>query len=43
MKINDILTCELQDPEFAKNYRVEKERSASALALYYAREEAGLT
>lgn len=43
MEINDILTRELKDPEFAKNYRAEKERSASALALYYAREEAGLT
>lgn len=43
MKINDILSRELKDPKFAKNYRDEKERSASALALYYAREEAGLT
>lgn len=43
MKINDILRRELKNPEFSQNYRTEKERSASALALYYAREEAGLT
>ena len=43
MKINDILSNELEDPEFVKSYRAEKERSASALALYYAREKFGLT
>ncbi|AYM01768.1 helix-turn-helix domain-containing protein [Levilactobacillus yiduensis] len=43
MKINDILNRELKDPEFAKAYHADKEKSASALALYHAREEAGLT
>lgn len=43
MKIDDILKQKLKDPEFAEGYYSEKERSASAIALYYAREDAGLT
>nr|QIC00881.1 DNA-binding helix-turn-helix transcriptional regulator [Lactiplantibacillus plantarum] len=43
MKINDILTRELKDPKFAEAYHADKEKSASALALYHTREEAGLT
>lgn len=43
MKINDILNRELKNPEFAKEYYADKEKSASALALYHAREKAGLT
>lgn len=43
MKINDILVRELKDPKFAEAYHADKEKSASALALYHAREEAGLT
>lgn len=42
MKIDDILKRELKDSEFIKNYRTEKKRSARALALCYAREEAEL-
>ena len=43
IKINDILTRELKDPKFAEAYHADKEKSASALALYHTREEAGLT
>lgn len=43
MKIDDILKEQLKDPKFAKAYYNKKEKSASALALYYAREEAGLS
>lgn len=42
-KIDDIIKEEMKDPEFAKEFRNEEEKTASALALYYAREEAGLT
>ncbi|GKT03947.1 hypothetical protein [Furfurilactobacillus entadae] len=37
MKINDILQEQLKDPQFADLYNANKERSASALALYQAR------
>lgn len=43
MKVNDILEREMKNPEFAKEYQADKERSASAIALYHAREEVGLT
>lgn len=43
MKIDDILKRELKNPEFAKEYYADKEKSASALALYHARKDAGLT
>jgi DNA-binding XRE family transcriptional regulator len=43
MKIDDLLKKEMQNPEFAKEYNNAKEKSASALALYYAREQVGLT
>lgn len=43
MKIDDILQNELKNPEFAKEYYADKEKSASALALYRARKAAGLT
>jgi DNA-binding XRE family transcriptional regulator len=43
MKISKIIEREMQNPEFKAAYLAEKEHSASALALYYAREEAGLT
>lgn len=43
MKIDKIIEQELQDPEFKDLYLAEKERSSSAIALYHAREQAGLT
>jgi DNA-binding XRE family transcriptional regulator len=43
MKIDDIVARELKNPDFAKAYHAAKERSASAIALYHAREESGLT
>ncbi len=43
MKISKIVEREMKDPEFKNFYLSEKERSASALALYHAREAAGLT
>ena len=43
MKINDILDKELKNSEFAKEFYADKEKSASAIALYKAREEARLT
>lgn len=43
MKINDILDQELKNSEFAKEFYADKEKSASAIALYKACEEAGLT
>lgn len=43
MKINDILDQELKNSEFAKEFYADKEKSASAIALYKAREEARLT
>lgn len=43
MKINDILDQELKNSEFAKKFYADKEKSASAIALYKAREEARLT
>lgn len=43
MKINKILEREMKNPEFADAFRKEKEKSATAIALYEAREKAGLT
>ncbi|WP_308569729.1 hypothetical protein [uncultured Lactobacillus sp.] len=43
MKINDILDQELKNSEFAKEFYADKEKSANAIALYKAREEARLT
>ena len=49
MKINDIIDQELKNSEFAKEFYekafhfAEEEISASAIALYKAREEARLT
>jgi DNA-binding XRE family transcriptional regulator len=43
MKFDDILAEKMQDAEFTELFEHERERSASAIALYYAREEAGLT
>lgn len=43
MKISKVVEREMKNPEFKTLYLSEKERSASALALYHAREAAGLT
>ncbi|AYM01999.1 helix-turn-helix domain-containing protein [Levilactobacillus yiduensis] len=43
MKIDDLIQEELKDPEFSAAYRDEGELLDTAMALYYAREEAGLT
>ena len=43
MKIDSIVKQELKNPEFAKEYYADKEKSASAIALYKARKNAGLT
>ena len=43
MKIRDLIEEEKKNPEFAEAYREEGEKLQTALALYNAREEAGLT
>ncbi|MFD1318805.1 helix-turn-helix domain-containing protein [Loigolactobacillus zhaoyuanensis] len=43
MKIDDLIQKELKDPEFAANFQAEGEKLDTAIALYKAREEAGLT
>lgn len=43
LKIDDLLEQQLQDPEFAQAYQAAGEQVESALALFKAREAAGLT
>lgn len=43
MKINDLIKKSLKNPGFAKEYEIEGEKLENAVALYKAREEAGLT
>lgn len=43
MVIDEILAREIEDLEFSQRFDVEKEKLSSAVALYNAREEAGLT
>ncbi|MBO0413358.1 helix-turn-helix transcriptional regulator [Enterococcus hulanensis] len=43
MKIDDLIKEELKDPEFAEAYEKEGEKLQTAISLYRAREEAGLT
>ncbi|BDR57032.1 helix-turn-helix domain-containing protein [Xylocopilactobacillus apis] len=43
MKIDSLLNEELKNPEFAKKFQIESKKLSAALALYDAREEAGLT
>lgn len=43
MKIDDLIAREMKNEQFAQEYRRNKERSASAIALYKARKAVGLT
>ncbi|KRO21913.1 helix-turn-helix domain-containing protein [Pediococcus argentinicus] len=43
MKIDKLLEEEMKDPEFARGFEKESEKLDTAIALYKAREEAGLT
>lgn len=43
MRIDSLLDEELKNPEFAKVFQLESEKLNAALALYDAREAAGLT
>lgn len=43
MKIDDLIDQKRQDPEFNSAYEAVGEKLATALALYRAREAAGLT
>ncbi|PEH49616.1 helix-turn-helix domain-containing protein [Enterococcus faecium] len=43
MKIDDLIKDMQKDPEFAKAFQAENEKLQTAVALYKAREEAGLT
>jgi len=43
MKIDEMIKQERKDPEFNKFYEAEGEKLATAVALYHAREEAGMT
>lgn len=43
MKIDELIAQEMKSEEFAQEYRRNKERSASAIALYNARKAVGLT
>lgn len=43
MKIDDLIDQKRQDPEFNSAYEAAGEKLATALALYRAREAAGLT
>ncbi|GAF41937.1 hypothetical protein FC83_GL002197 [Agrilactobacillus composti DSM 18527 = JCM 14202] len=43
MKIDALIQEKRQDPEFNQAYEAEGEKLATALALYHAREGAGLT
>ncbi|ARY90538.1 MULTISPECIES: helix-turn-helix domain-containing protein [Lacticaseibacillus] len=43
MKIDDMIKEKRKNPEFNKAYEAEGEKLATAVALYHAREAAGLT
>lgn len=43
MKIDALIKEMKKDPEFAEAYQAESEKLQTAIALYKAREEAGLT
>lgn len=43
MKISKLIEEELKNPEFAEAYHSEGEKLSTAIALYKAREAAGLT
>lgn len=43
MKLNELFKEEMENPEFAKGYAEKNEKMSTAIALYKAREEAGLT
>lgn len=43
MKIDELIKNMKKDPEFAEAYQKEGEKLSTAIALYNAREEAGLT
>ncbi|WP_416353394.1 helix-turn-helix domain-containing protein [Agrilactobacillus fermenti] len=43
MKIDDLIAEKRQDPEFDQTYKEAGEKLATAVALYHARENAGLT
>lgn len=43
MLIEELLIEEIKEKRFLQNYQMEKAKLASAVSLYLAREEAGLT
>lgn len=43
MKLDKLFEKEMQDTEFANGYEAERDKLAAAIALYEAREKAGLT